>query len=313
VVKKLRFVISLPNDNSYQREQAKAARETADRMGAEVQILDAKNDAVTQSSQVLEFIQSPPGSRPDAVLFEPLTTTGLVRPAEAAVASGIGWVVLNSDVEYLDRLRNSSGLPIFGVTRDHREIGRLQARQFAALLPQGGTVLYVQGPSNNHAAIERTAGMESQKAANIHVQSLRCKWDEGSAYQAVSAWLQLSTNGANINIVGCQYDGIARGAKRAFEDLRDRAGRERFQSVHRCRWSNHGREGMGRARNSCSDGHPSLSTTEVAIRMLVQAFSSGKQPPLRTLIELASYPTLEDLLARAPSKARGVSASGPQG
>jgi hypothetical protein len=47
--------------------------------------------------------------------------------------------------------------------------------------------------------------------------------------------------------------------------------------------------------------------------MLVQAFSSGKQPPLRTLIELASYPTLEDLLARAPSKARGVSASGPQG
>lgn len=231
VVKKLRFVISLPNDNSYQREQAKAARETADRMGAEVQILDAKNDAVTQSSQVLEFIQSPPGSRPDAVLFEPLTTTGLVRPAEAAVASGIGWVVLNSDVEYLDRLRNSSGLPIFGVTRDHREIGRLQARQFAALLPQGGTVLYVQGPSNNHAAIERTAGMESQKAANIHVQSLRCKWDEGSAYQAVSAWLQLSTNGANINIVGCQYDGIARGAKRAFEDLRDRAGRERFQSV----------------------------------------------------------------------------------
>jgi len=127
-VKKLHFVVSLPNDNSYQHEQAMAATATALRLGAEVQILHADNDAVTQSQQVLEIIQSRSGSPPDAILLEPLTTTGLVRAAEAAVAANIGWVVLNSDVDYIDRLRRISKVAAFSVTRDHTEIGRLQGR-----------------------------------------------------------------------------------------------------------------------------------------------------------------------------------------
>jgi ABC-type sugar transport system substrate-binding protein len=83
-----------------------------------VQVLHANNDAVTQSQQVLEIIQSRSTPRPDAILFEPLTTTGLVRAAEGAVAAGIGsWVVLNSDVDYLDRLRGIANVPVFSVTR----------------------------------------------------------------------------------------------------------------------------------------------------------------------------------------------------
>lgn len=313
-MKKLRFVVSLPNDNSYQREQAKGAREIAARMGVEVQILDAKNDAVTQSSQVLEFIQSPPESRPDAILFEPLTTTGLVRPAEAAVASGIGWVVLNSDVDYLERLRHSSPLPIFSVTRDHTEIGRIQARQFAALLPQGGGVLYIQGPANNFAAMQRTCGMESEKPANIRIQSLRCKWDEASAEQAVTSWLRLSTNHASIHVVGCQYDGIARGAKRACQDISDRAERERFATVPFTGVDGLTAEGKAWVDQGILAATViSLTTTEVAIEMLVQAFESGKRPPVRTLIDLASYPELEELSARAGAKARGAAGSGLRG
>src|ERR1700682_2064261 len=100
-MKKLRFVVSLPNDNSYQHAQAVAAAETALRLGAEVQVLHAGNDAVTQSRQVLESIQSHSSSRPDGILLEPLTTTGLARAAEAAMAAGIGWLVLNNDVGYM--------------------------------------------------------------------------------------------------------------------------------------------------------------------------------------------------------------------
>jgi hypothetical protein len=59
-MKKLRFVVSLPNDNSYQHEQAAAATEP----GAGVQVFHAGNDAVTQSRQVLESIQSHSSSRP---------------------------------------------------------------------------------------------------------------------------------------------------------------------------------------------------------------------------------------------------------
>ena len=173
-MKKFHFVVSLPNQNTYHLEQAAAARETALQLGGEVEILHADNDAVTQSRQVLEIVQSRAQSKPDAILFEPLTTTGLVRAAEAAVGAGIGWVVLNSDVDYLEQLRGiNSKVPVFGVTRDHTEIGRIQGRQFAALLPNGGTVLYVQGPANNSAAVQRTAGLESTKPANIQIKALR--------------------------------------------------------------------------------------------------------------------------------------------
>jgi ABC-type sugar transport system substrate-binding protein len=225
--------------------------------------------------------------------------TGLARAAEAAVAAGIGWVVLNSDVDYLERLRSSSSVPVFGVTRDHTEIGRVQGRQFAALLPGGGNVLYVQGPANNSAAMQRTIGMESTKPANIQIKALRSNWEEASACQAVSSWLRLSTNRAStIGIVGCQYDGIAKGARKAFESLPDRAEREQW-----LRLPFTGVDGLpteGKAwvdQGILTATMLSLTTTHVALQMLVRALCTGAQPPLRTLIDLASYPPLEKLSA----------------
>jgi ribose transport system substrate-binding protein len=227
-MKRLNVVISLPNQNSYQREQAKAAQETGRRLGAEVRVIHADNDSVTQSTQLLEIVQSR-NSRPDAILFEPLTETGLVRVGEAAVTSGIGWGVLNSDVDYLDRLRAISKAPAFAVTRDHTEIGRIQARQLAALLPNGGSVLYVQGPANNSAALQRTTGLESLKPANIHLKPLRSQWTEENAHQVVSSWLRLSTSRAeSIHAISCQYDGIAMGARKAFQDITDAMDRQRW-------------------------------------------------------------------------------------
>jgi len=299
-MKKLHVVVSLPNDNSYHHEQAAMALATGRRLGLEVEILQANNDAVVQSQQVLNTIQSGSVSRPDAILFEPLTMTGLVRAAEAAVAAGIGWVVLNSDVDYLDRLRSTSNVPVFSVTRDHTEIGRIQGRQFAALSPEGGTVLYIQGPANSPAAAQRTAGMESAKPGNIQIKALRCNWEEASAHQAVSSWLRLSTNrSTSISVVGCQYDGMARGARRAFEDL-PKGEREMWLKLPFT-----GVDGLPQEGKAWVDAGMlaatvvSPTTTQVALQMLVQAVNTGTQAPRRTLIELASYPTLEALSAKA--------------
>ncbi len=306
-MKQLRFVISLPSNNSYQREQAESASKTAHRLGAEVQILNANNDAVTQSQQVLEIVQSGSDSRPDAILLEPLTTTGLVRPAEAAVAAGIGWVVLNSDVDYLSGLRSRSNVPVFCVTRDHAEIGRIQGRQFAALLPEGGTVLYIQGPVNNSAAQQRTAGMESTKPENIHIKALRSNWEEASAHQAVNAWLRLSTNRASsIDAVGCQYDGIAAGARKAFSDLPDREERERWLALPFTGVDGLAAEGKAWVdQGTLAATVVSLTTTEIALEMLVRAIRDGAQSPLRTLIDLGSYPPLEKLPAKRKKLAAG--------
>jgi len=164
-MKQLRFVVSLPSNNNYQQQQAAGAMEAARQLGADVQVVHSDSDAVKQSQQILEVIQSRSNPLPDAILFEPLTSTGLVRAGEAAVAAGIGWVVLNSDVDYMERLRGKTKAPVFIVTRDHTEIGRIQGRQFEALLPAGGSILYIQGPANSSAAIQRTIGLESTKPA----------------------------------------------------------------------------------------------------------------------------------------------------
>src|SRR5215467_6251276 len=148
-MKNLRVVIALPGDNSYLREQEAAAKEAARRLGVELRLLNANSDAVTQSQQLLELVQSQSDPRPDAIIVEPVTAMGLPRVAEAAIAADVAWVVSNAEVSYLERLRNSSKVPVFAVSQDHLAIGQLQAKQFAALLPGGGTVLYLRGPMGN--------------------------------------------------------------------------------------------------------------------------------------------------------------------
>src|SRR5579863_3596079 len=152
-MKKLNFLLSLTNnDNDYQLEQATAAEDAAQRLGVNVQIISADNDTINQSQQLLKVIQSHSDSHPDGIVFEPVGGTALPQVARAAAAAGIGWVVLNRDVEYIPELRKAFRVPAFSVTSDHEEIGRIQGRQFAVLLPRGGSVLYIQGPSESLAA-----------------------------------------------------------------------------------------------------------------------------------------------------------------
>ena len=94
---KLNVLVSLiTEDNDFQLEQAASAQTAAMKVGASVQIIYANNDAVLQTQQILEFIQDP-CKRPDAILVEPVGT-GMLQVAKAAVAAGIGWVVINAGV-----------------------------------------------------------------------------------------------------------------------------------------------------------------------------------------------------------------------
>jgi hypothetical protein len=56
--KKLRIVVSLPNDNAYQHEQGVVAKSTGESLGLVLQVMNARDDAITQSRQLLEIIQS---------------------------------------------------------------------------------------------------------------------------------------------------------------------------------------------------------------------------------------------------------------
>src|SRR6266853_3197807 len=139
-MKKLSFVVSLTNnDNDYQQEQAAAAEKAARRLGLDVKIIHAGNDALTQSQQLLHYVQDSAVARPDAIVFEPAGGTAFPQVARAAAAAGIGWVVLNHEADYVVQLRLAHQVPVFAISSDHEEVGKIQGKQFAALIPQGGS------------------------------------------------------------------------------------------------------------------------------------------------------------------------------
>lgn len=301
---KLRFLVSLTtNDNDYQIEQARSAEQAASKVGAEVQIVYADNDAITQSTQLLRAIQAPETDRPDAIVFEPVGGTALPQVARAAVSAGIGWAILNRESSYVPELRKSSKVPVFTITSDHVEIGRIQGQQFAALLPQGGAVLYVQGPSENSAAKERTAGMLETKPANIHMTMLRGQWTEESSQRAVRSWLKLSTSQkAAIDLIGAQDDAMAIGARNAFEEIANESERERWLSLPFT-----GCDGLPKTGQVWVKDGTLAATIFVppnagqAIEMLFHAREAKKPVPERVLTVPVSIPALSELKPHTPS------------
>ena len=299
-MKKLSFVVSLPtHDNDYQQEQAVAAEKTARRLGVDVKIIDANNDAVTQSQQLLEFVQCVPAARPDAIVFEPAGGTGFPQVARAAAAAGIGWVVLNHDVDYISQLRIAHKVPMFAISTDHEEVGKIQGKQFAALLPEGGSILYIEGPANSSAAKERTAGMNQTKPANIQVKSLRANWTEESAYRAVSAWLRLSTSqAAKINLVAAQDDSMAAGSRKAFNEMSD-GDRERWLKVPFTGCDGMATTGQAWVRSGLLAATIYIRpNTDLALEMLTESIRSGSPPPEQKLTVPESVPSLKELASR---------------
>ncbi len=298
---KLRILVSLTtDDNDYQIEQAQSAEQMARKLGVEIQIVYADNDAITQSTQILKAIQSDRNQRPNAVVFEPVGGTALPQVARAAASAGIGWAVLNRDANYIPELRKSSSAPFFGVSSDHLEIGRIQGRQFAALLPHGGAILYIQGPAENSAAKERAVGMQETKPSNIHVTVLRAQWTEESAQRAVRSWLKLSTSQrAAIDLIAAQDDSMAIGARKAFEELTNESDRERWLKLPFTGCDGLPKTGEAWVRSGLLAATVFVPpNTGMAIEMLLDAVQKGKKPPDRALTVPVSIPPLDQLKVR---------------
>ena len=298
---KLRFLVSLTtDDNDYQIEQAQSAEQMARKLGVGIQIVYADNDAITQSTQILKAIQSDENLRPDAIVFEPVGGTALPQVARAAASAGVGWAVLNRDANYIPELRKSSSAPFFGVSSDHLEIGRIQGRQFAALLPHGGAILYVQGPAENSAAKERAVGMQETKPSNIHVTVLRAQWTEESAQRAVRSWLKLSTSQrAAIDLIGAQDDSMAVGARKAFEELTNESERERWLKLPFTGCDGLPKTGEAWVRTGLLAATVFVPpNTGMAIEMLFDAIQKGKKPAERALTVPVSIPALDQLKVR---------------
>jgi len=306
-MKRLSFLISLTNnDNDYQQEQAAAAEKAARRLGVDAKIIHANNDPLMQSQQLLQYVQGSATAKPDAIMFEPAGGTAFPQVARAAAAAGIGWVVLNFDVDYIQELRRLYKVPMCSITSDHEEIGKIQGMQFAALLPNGGSVLYIEGPNNSSAAKQRSVGMNKSKPANVQVKTLRANWTEESSYKAVSSWLRLQTSQqSRIDLVGAQDDSMAMGARKAFNEIAE-SDRARWMKIPVTGCDGMPTTGQAWVRNGSLAATIYIRpNTDLAIEMLVEAFKSGTMLPDRKVTEPESIPSLAELAA-AGKMAKGA-------
>jgi ABC-type sugar transport system substrate-binding protein len=300
-MKKLRFLVSLhTRENDFQVAQAQSAEDTARKLGSAVEIVFAENDTVNQSTELLKAIQSRGESRPDAVVVEPVGGTALPQVAEAASSAGIGWAILNRRPNYLADIRATAKAPIFALSSDHIGIGRIQGRQIVALLPGGGHVLYLEGPTQSSSAQERTTGMLETKPSNIQVRTLKAQWTEESAMRAVRSWLRMATlQSAPISLVCAQDDAMALGARKAFQEILNEAERARWLSIPFIGCDGQAATGQAWVREkwlTATIHIPPL--TGPAMEILAKAIQHGTQPPEYALTTSYSIPPLESLVPR---------------
>jgi ABC-type sugar transport system substrate-binding protein len=221
---KLVVVSLLTARQEFQRQQEADARAAALRAGLEVQVLFAENDPATQIQQLEGFVRQPPDTRPAAFVVETVAAVGFEKVARSALAAKIGWVIISSRAPYLEILRREyPGALISSATTDDTEMGRIQAQHFLALLPAGGRVLYVEGPSMSAATIFRRRMVEQElegsKVSIVH--TLAGDWTTEGAQWAVSSWLGLDeSREVRFDLVGAQNDEMALGARAALKAQR---------------------------------------------------------------------------------------------
>jgi ribose transport system substrate-binding protein len=176
------------------------------------------------------------------------------------------------------------------------EIGRIQARQIGALLPNGGSMLFIQGPSDNSTVVERTAGMQQQKPNNVQITALRGQWTEQSAEKTITSWLQLATSRrGHFHLIASHNDGMAIGARKAFEAQNEpeRGKWLRLPFIGIDGLPQTGQYWVRSGKLTATIVMP--LTIPVAIETLTQALRTGTNPPELTLVESKSFPSIDAL------------------
>jgi ABC-type sugar transport system substrate-binding protein len=210
--------------NDYMQNLKIEAEATAARLGFEVEVSFAGTDpgriSLEQSQQVYRAVHREPGQKPVAVIILPLLD--VTHTLREVVAEGVGAVVVNRLPPLIEELRSAHpGLPIFAVSSDQVQAGRLQGHQLRALLPGGGLVLSVRGNPLANSAVDRANGLrEALDGTSIRTATVNGDWSPASGERVVTEWLRQPWNKKEkLAAIACQNDGMAAGARQAINKL----------------------------------------------------------------------------------------------
>jgi ABC-type sugar transport system substrate-binding protein len=293
------FLRSLEND--YQYRMREDALSTAAHLGFRVAVFEAQDQAERQANQIAEAVKGSAASGLAAVMVSPVLDDSLRDPARLVGEAGVGLVLLNREGRYLERLRDDyPDLPIFSVTADQIEIGRLQGRQVKAALSRGGHVLYVMGRPDTSSAKRRLEGIREELAGGDWTLTLLDgDWSNDGARMVVDRWLEGAGRRAKpLGMICAQNDDMAMGAQQAL-----RAAATRLSD-----------EGLAAIPVTGCDGSPDfgqrlvrekrmLATVEVpsgsglAMEWIARARASGMRPPASVLLPVRSVPARHEIAA----------------
>ena len=214
-----KIVACLENEgNDYQQMWRDDALAAARRAGVEMDIHFAGGSVMRQIKQLYSYFHNGQ-ERPTAIMVMPVRDNSLDRVARDAVSEGVGWICLHRRMDCLAELRKDSPDALVCTVKPNQvEVGQIQARQFQALLPDGGQILYVQGNAANFSAKERLDAMrDAILETNVEMAGLLDgNWTTADAERVVSGWLRvLLSSKSMINLIGCQNDLMAAGARKA--------------------------------------------------------------------------------------------------
>ena len=291
--------------NEYQQLVRSDVLEVANRLGLTVEVHFADNSAPAQARQFHDIIRRP--TPPAAIMMVPVRDSTLSRLASDAAAKGIGLVFLNRWIDEIKSLRQAfPSLPIFSVTPDHRDIGRIQGRQIMAAAPGDGKILYVHGKIENYSAAERLGGMrEVISGTGVELHLLDGDWSVQGSQRVVTGWLRIVMRGDfKLDLIACQNDQMAIGAAQALEAVAVSLGSDEIRRVPVT-----GCNGLAANGKKLVDEGKLLATVIVppsggpALKLIERALNAGEIPPERVVLQSTSYPA-EEVLARRRTRTK---------
>lgn len=230
----------------------------------------------------------------DAVLTEPASVSTMELMLKN-LKGRAGLVILNAWDPLVESYLSDwgAGLPIGAVSTPHAEVGEIQARQVSAVVPQGGAVLVVAGPSRSSSAPERLKSFRSRVRADVEVHETEGgEWSEAAGILAFNSWYGVfKSRHEEIHAIVGQSDDLAVGALEASRAVPnpEHAGmfaRAKLFGVGCC---------PGYGRDRVDDGTLQASValqpaTIRAVELLKEFWATGRTMPARSFADVAPYP-----------------------
>jgi ribose transport system substrate-binding protein len=144
---------------------------------------------------------------------------------------------------------------------------------------------------------------------DVQVKLMKGNWTESSAYKAVTSWLRLSTSRqSHMDVIAAQNDAMAIGARKAFQELPENAGRNQWLSVPYLGVDGLSKTGLSWIKRGLLTATIIVPpNTSKALELLVQAIQTGVNPPERTTTVPVAFPSIDFLIAGHSEKARAFS------